>query len=124
MILLTTSDDKWDVVLQRYRQRNDAETDLRTLKTALEGGVRYLSSTESVKGMLCVEFVAPVLRTSLLNRARDAGLLHKMWLTDIIDEMMKLKIARIGETWRLNEATKKQRELLKALGVDHPVDAY
>ena len=124
MILLTTSDDKWDVVLQRYRQRNDAEMDFRTLKTALEGGVRYLSSTESVKGMLCVEFIALVLRTSLLNRARDAGLLNKMWLTDIINEMMKLKITRIGETWRLNELTKKQRELLKALGVDHPVDAY
>ena len=124
VILLTTSDDEWDVVLQRYRQRNDAEMDFRTLKTALEGGVRYLSSTESVKGMLCVEFIALVLRTALLNRARDAGLLTKMWVTDMINEMMKLKITRIGQTWRLNEVTKRQRELLKALGVDHPVDAY
>jgi transposase len=124
MILLTTSDDAWDVVLQRYRQRNDAEMDFRTLKAALEGGVRYLSSAESVKGMLCVEFIALVLRTSLLNRARDAGLLTRMWVTDMINELAKLKITRIGETWRLNEVSKKQRELLQALGVDHPVDAY
>ena len=42
----------------------------------------------------------------------------------MINEMTKLKITRIGQTWRLNEVTKKQRELLKALHVDHPVDAY
>ena len=119
-ILLTTSDDSWDTVLSRYRHRNDAEEEFRMLKSSMEGGVKYLSSKESVEGMLYIEFIALILRTILLNKMRKENMLTNVWIPDIISEMNKLKVGKIGDIWRLNELTKKQKELLKKLAVKQP----
>lgn len=55
-IVLTTSDDGALDVLMRYRSRNEAEKLFETLKDEL-GGVNYLSSYDSVLGMIFAEFV-------------------------------------------------------------------
>lgn len=122
MILLTTSKETWDAVLSRYRHRNDAEEEFRMLKSSMEGGVKYLSSRESVEGMMYVEFIALILRTILLNRMREKDLLKDLWIPDIINEMNKLKIVNIGNVWKISELTKKQKDLLKKLEVEIPYD--
>ncbi|AGN26519.1 hypothetical protein A3207_08285 [Candidatus Methanomassiliicoccus intestinalis] len=119
-ILLTTSNDSWDVVLSRYRHRNDAEEEFRMLKSSMEGGIKHLSSRESVEGMLYIEFIALILRTILLNKMREENMLQNIWIPDVINEMSKLKIGNIGNIWRLNELTKKEKELLKKLSVKQP----
>jgi transposase len=119
LILLTTSRRSWDELLAVYRKRNDIEADFSMLKSDLEGGVRYLSSNDSMEGMIFVEFLSLVLRTELLNRVRTADLAD-IWVPDIVNTMNKLKITLVGSRWRLNEVTKKQRELYRKLGVSPP----
>ena len=65
MVILMTSDDPWDYVLSRYRQRNDIECDFRTLKTDLEGGVKYLQTDSTADGLIFVQFVSQILDANL-----------------------------------------------------------
>ena len=90
------------------------------LKSSMEGGIKHLSSRESVEGMLYIEFIALILRTILLNKMREENMLQNIWIPDVINEMSKLKIGNIGNIWRLNELTKKEKELLKKLSVKQP----
>lgn len=79
--IATTSDEAWDVVLQHYRQRNDTEMDFHTLKTTLEGVLRYRSSAESVKGIL----VRGVHRSPASHLAKEPR--SRRWSTrkDVVD---------------------------------------
>ncbi|WP_400256704.1 hypothetical protein [Candidatus Methanomassiliicoccus intestinalis] len=71
-----------------------------------------------------IDFIALILRTVLLNRMKKQTLLKNCCVPDIINEMSKLKIVRIGEDWRLNELTKKQKDYFKALSITPPIDNY
>jgi transposase len=124
LILLTTSDDRWDELLTKYRKRNDVEADFGMLKSDLEGGIKHLSSNESAEGLIFTEFVALIARMELLNRIRDSDLHGKVWVPDVIAMLNKLKITRIGDEWRLNEVTKKQRDLYETLGAEPPSESY
>ena len=121
-ILLTTSEESWDKVLAWYRQRNDAEAHFRTVKSSVEG--ENLSSNESLEEQMDIDFIALSLRTVLLNRMKKQTLLKNCCVPDIINEMSKLKVVRIGEDWRLNELTKKQKDYFKALSITPPIDNY
>ncbi|MDR1405450.1 MAG: transposase [Candidatus Methanoplasma sp.] len=123
-VILTTSEERWQDVLFMQRRRNDIEQNFADFKTELEGGVKYLSGGDSVQGMIFAEFVSLILRTELLRIMRETELLKKMRVPDVFRIMRKLKITRIGEEWRLNEVTKKQKDLFGALGVKPPQDSY
>ncbi|MPM16849.1 hypothetical protein SDC9_63231 [bioreactor metagenome] len=120
IIILTTSDDDALDILVRYRLRNEAEKLFETLKDELEGGVNYLSSHNSVSGMIFAEFVLVSLRYVLAERLREAELPGKVWIPDVLGLMNKLKITYLNGKWRLNEVSKKQREMYSALGVPIP----
>ena len=120
IIILTTSDDDALDVLVRYRLRNEAEKLFETLKDELDGGVNYLSSHDSVSGMIFAEFVSVSLRYVLAERLRGAELPGKVWIPDVLGLMNKLKITYMNGKWRLNEVSKKQREMYSALGVPIP----
>ena len=69
-----------------------------------------------------ISFVSLVLRTFMMRRAAQAKLLDRRWIDDMLLELAKLKVTKIGETWRLNEVKKKQRDLMVALGVTPPFE--
>lgn len=71
---------------------------------------------------LFVFFIALVIRSLLLQRARIAGLLKKNSIEDILLEMSKLRAVSIGGTWRLTEVTKRQRTILDKMGIGVPID--
>jgi transposase len=120
MVILTTSEDPWDTVLSRYRSRNDIEFDFRQLKSDLEGGVRYLQTDGTADGLIFVQFVSLILRSELLRRISKSELKGKVWYPDVINELSKLKVSRMGSKLVLNEVTKKQRDLFVSLKVDVP----
>jgi len=120
MVILTTSEDPWDTVLSRYRSRNDIEFDFRQLKSDLEGGVKCLQTDGSADGLIFVQFVSLILRSELLRRVSQSGLKGKVWYPDVINELSKLKVSRMGSKLVLNEVTRKQRDLFASLKVDVP----
>jgi len=59
------------------------------------GYVRYRAETGGDEGSLYILFVSPIIRSLLLRRAREAGLL-KHSVEDIFLEMGKLRAVRSG----------------------------
>lgn len=119
-ILLTSQDLDWQQALTHYRQRGEVENDFDQLKNELLAEPLRVSSPQSLRGLLFIMFVSLVLRSMLLERARQAKLLGKRWVDDMMLEMRKLKATRIGSVWRLSEVTKSMRDLLKALKIALP----
>jgi transposase len=122
MVLLTSTDMNWQGALTIHLQRFEVEAEFDQLKDPLDMEPLRVSSPDSFKGLMFVAFVSLVLRTFMLRRAVEAKLLDKRWIDDMLLELAKLKVTKIGEEWRLNEVTKKQRELIAALGVTPPYE--
>lgn len=121
MVILTTSEGKWDEILSSYRQRNDIEADFRTLKSDLSGGVKYLQTDKTADGMVFVQFVSLILRTEITTRIKNSERLNRrVWYPDVINILSKLKASKMGGKWILNEVSKKQRELFESLGIEVP----
>ena len=123
-ILLTTSQEPWAAVLSAYQQRSKLEIQFRVRKSRLESGVSCLASPESWAGQAYLDFIALILRTALDNRLRQQPSLSDCQPADVLNEMSKLKIVKIGEDWRLSALTPKQKEYCRALKIALPVDNY
>ena len=121
MILLSSRAASWDDVLSLYRQRDEAEKQFDQLKNELELLPLRIRSTVSLRGLLFIFFVALLLRMHLLNRAREAGLLARQSVDDILFEMAKLRAVSTGGRWMLTEVPKKARTALEKMRIPVPV---
>ena len=118
--LMTTSERDWKGLLIEYRARNDVEYDFSQLQSDLFDGVKGKSDQESAEGGLMVSFLSLRLRTALLNRMKENGLTDRMWISDVMGIMRKLKISQVGGRWRLNEMTRAQKDIFEGLGIKPP----
>jgi len=100
MILISSSRKSWDEVLGQYRQRDMIEKEYAILKRDLDIMPLRVHKTETLKGLLFIFYVSLVIRTHLLNRGRESGLLGKQSVEDILLELSKLRAVHIGGTWR------------------------
>lgn len=121
MILLSSKEMDWREAISVYRQRDEAEDDFSQLKNELQALPLRVSSSASMHGLLFVLFLSLLLRSHLLNRARKAKLLGKMWTDEMLRFLGVLKVTQVGREWRINEVTRQRRELFKALGIEAPV---
>jgi len=76
---------------------------------------------ETLAGVVFIYFVAMVVRSLLLQRARAAKLLDKASLEDIVLELTKLRVVQIGSSLKLSEVTRRQRTILEKMGIAVPV---
>lgn len=118
--VLTTSDLPWKDLLIQYRLRNGVEYDFSQLQSDLFVGITGKSDQDSAEGGLLVNFLSLRLRLTLIQRIKASSLEGKCWVPDVLNTLRKLKISKIGDNWRLNEVTKSQRDIFKALGVKLP----
>ena len=58
-----------------------------------------------------------------MRRARNAELLDKSSIEEIIMELAKIRAVKVGGKWRLTEISKKQRTILEKMDVSIPVEA-
>lgn len=115
--ILTTSDKNWKELLIQYRQRNDVEYDFSQLQSDLFVGIKGRSAQMSAEGGLLINFLSLRLRLTLLKYMKQSKITDNMWIPKVLKLMKKLRITLVGDEWRLNEVTKKQRELLSKLGI-------
>jgi len=93
------------------------------LKNELEAMPLRVHKIETLQGLLFVFFVSLVIRAILLQKAREAKLLDKKSVEEIMMELAKIRAVKIGGKWRLTEITKKQRTILEKMKIPIPVDA-
>lgn len=108
-------------VLARYRGRDRVEKLLDTLKND-DGQHRLRTGNDrAAAGRLFVAFLALVLHSELERRMRDAGLLRKMSVPQFLAQVRKIKSVRMaGGIRHLLEITKRNRDLLAAVGIPLP----
>jgi len=63
------------------------------------------------------------MRAILLRKARDAELLDKKSIEEILMELGKLRAVKVGGKWRLTEISKKQRTILEKMKIGIPIEA-
>lgn len=78
---------------------------------------------ETLRGLLFIFFISLILRAILLRKAREAELLEKISIEEIIVELSKLRAVNVGNKWKLTEISKKQRTILEKMNVAIPVEA-
>jgi transposase len=121
-ILLSSTRRKWDEVLSLYRERDEVEKRFDDLKNELEVMPLRVQKIETLRGLLFIFFISLILRAILLQKARDAELLEKRSIEEIIMELAKLRAVKVGNKWKLTEITKKQRTILEKMKIGIPVE--
>ena len=122
-ILLSSSKRTWDEVLSLYRERDEVEKKFYDLKNELEVMPLRVQKVETLQGLLFIFFISLILRAILLRRAREAKLLDKSSIEEILMELSKLRAVKVGGKWRLTEVSKKQRMILEKMEISVPVEA-
>lgn len=122
-ILLSSSKRSWDEVLSLYRERDEVEKKFDDLKNELEVMPLRVQKVETLQGLLFIFFISLILRAILLRRAREAKLLDKSSVEEILMELSKLRAVKVGGKWRFTEVSKKQRMILEKMEISVPVEA-
>ena len=122
-ILLSATKRRWDEVLSLYRERDEVEKKFDDLKNELEAMPLRVQKIETLQGLLFIFFISLILRAILLRKARDAELLDKKSIEEILMELGKLRAVKVGGKWRLTEISKKQRTILEKMKIGIPVEA-
>jgi len=110
-------------VLSLYRERDEVEKKFDDLKNELEAMPLRVQKIETLQGLLFIFFVSLIMRAILLRKARDAELLDKKSIEEILLELAKLRAVKVGGKWRLTEISKKQRTILEKMKIGIPVEA-
>ena len=121
-VFVTTSGLPWNRLVDLTARHNQLEFYLRQFKLDLEEGARFFSSVNEANGAFLQEFMAVAVRNELESRMREGTMEDRMSPMDVMSEMGKLKVSRVGDKWVLNEMTPLQRTMLHELGVPMPSD--
>ena len=123
IILISATKRRWDEVLSLYRERDEVEKRFDDLKNELEVMPLRVKKIETLQGLLFIFFISLILRAILLQRAREAELLDKKSIEEILMELAKLRAVKVGGKWRLTEISKKQRTILEKMQIGVPIEA-
>ena len=105
-------------MLDYYRSKNDVDMAFRVMKDDLEGLPLRTHGLETMKGYLLIIFLSMVLHSKIRSLLRESKL--RMSLQDILLELSKIRkvVLRDGTTLT-TEISKKQRDIIKALGIKY-----
>ena len=121
LVLTSRKNCNAEEVLSRYRDRDRVEKLIDALKN--EDGQHRLrtGSDQAAAGRLFVAFIALALHSELERRMHDAGLLRRMSVVQFLAQMRKIKSVNMaGGTRHLLEISKRNRDLMAAVGVPLP----
>jgi len=117
-ILVSSRKLPWDNMFDYYRSKNDVDMSFRVMKSDLEGLPLRTHGPETTKGYLQVIFLSTVLHSKIRSLLRESKL--RMSLQDVLLELSKIrKIVLHDETTLTTEISKKQRDIIKALGIKY-----
>lgn len=115
-ILFYSGDFDWMTCLSLYRERNEIEKSFKELKNEIDILPLNTHSDKTTRGFIFVAFLSLIIRTKLMNKMRDVGLLDKYSVELLLLQLDKFRKITLGDEQVINtEMTKKQREIFEAL---------
>ena len=117
-VLITNSDLASEDVIRYYREKDGVEKCFDSLKNNLAFKRLRIHSTQSMEGLLFVEFVAMILRSKMNVVLRDSNLRDAMCIPEMLAELRKLKEITFGKRKALSEVSKTQKTIFSAFGLD------
>ena len=117
-ILFYSGDFDWITCLSMYRERDVVEKGFRTLKTDIGTLPLNTHNDRTTRGFLFISFMSLIIRSRLLKKMKETGLLKRYSIHHLILELEKFRKVKLanGEI-AMTEMTKKQREIFDALGL-------
>jgi transposase len=107
--------------LLQYRCKDRVEKLFDMLKNELDQRRLHAGLNESLQGRLVVPFAALILHAALEEKMRQAALLRKTRVAEVLAQLHKIKAVRTRTGRRfLLEISKRHRQLLADLGIPLP----
>jgi len=117
-ILLYQGTFEWDECLALYRCKDIVEKVFAMLKNDIEALPLNVRKDSTVAGYLFVCFLSLILRMRLLRLLKECGLNKKYSIEGLLTELEKLRLMVLPDGTKIpTEVTKRQRDILTALGL-------
>jgi transposase len=110
----------WNDVWGWYHERDIVEKVFLFTKNYLNTVPFNAQKTEVAKGLILVGFVALILRFKLLKMMKETDLNKQYSIPKLLLELSKIKRIKLKDgKYITSEVSKKQREIIKSLKIDH-----
>ena len=117
-ILLFRGSFEWDECLALYRCKDVVEKGFSMLKNDIEALPLNVRKDSTVAGYLFVCFLSLIIRMRLLRLLKESGLNKKYSIEGLLTELEKVRLMVLPDGTKLpTEITKRQRDILTALGL-------
>jgi transposase len=117
-ILFYSGDFDWMTCLAHYRERDEIEKSFKALKNEIDILPLNTHGEKTTRGFIFVAFLSLIIRSRLMNRMREAGLLDKYSVELLLLQLDKLRKITLADGHVIvTEMTKKQREILQAFNL-------
>jgi len=117
-ILFYSEDIDWLTCLTLYRERDEIEKAFNNIINEIDLLPLNTQSEKTTRGFIFVAFLSLIIRTRLVNKMREAGLLEKYSVELLLLQLEKLrKVVLADGQVMTTEITKRQRETLDALKI-------
>jgi transposase len=117
-ILFYSGDFDWMTCLAHYRERDEIEKSFKALKNEIDILPLNTHGEKTTRGFIFVAFLSLIIRTRLMNKMREAGLLDKYSVELLLLQLDKLRKITLADGHVIvTEMTKKQREILQAFNL-------
>ena len=104
-----------------YRAKDVVEKGFMMLKNSLDIGRLRVHSQERMQNKLFVGFIALILMSELHKTMTETGLYRSMTMKQMLRKLSKLRVQEISGNRVVYPATKEQKAILEAFGVDVPL---
>jgi transposase len=120
IILSNCTRDPQDAV-QLYRAKDAVERAFDNMKNELDVKRLRVHSDDAMRGRLFVAFLSLILYSWIDKRMRDKGLYATYTQEQLFRELKRIKVVELSEERTLlTELSRKQKDILKALGIPLP----
>lgn len=117
-ILFYSGDFDWLTCISLYRERDEIEKAFKVLKNEIDLLPMNTHSERTTRGFIFIAFISLIIRTRLMNRMRESGLLDKYSVELLLLQLDKLRKITLADGQILTtEMTKKQRDIFDALKI-------
>jgi len=107
--------------VQLYRAKDAVERAFDNIKNELDMKRLRVHSDDAMRGRLFVAFLSLILYSWIDKRMRDKNLYASYTQEQLLRELKRIKVVELSEERTLlTELSKKQKEILKALGIPLP----
>lgn len=100
-----------------YKSRGQVETMIDTLKNVIDADKSYMQNEQALEAWMFINYIAMHWYYKIIQTLKAKNLNYKYSPMDIILFLKEVKKVKINDKWHDAETTKKNAELLQALGI-------